>query len=165
MEEEEFERPSTTRQPIRWEAYEYNHAEKPSEWYWALGLVAIAGCVAALLFNNVLFAILILIAAFVLAVFAAREPNIVQFAVTQRGIRINNKLYPYNTLESFSIEEQSDDGISKLIVNPENFLSPLIIIPIEGVDPDEIHDYLLLSLEEADHTEPLAHRIMEWLGF
>jgi len=165
--DEEFypEEQARARPPIEWDAYEYVHTEKAPEWYWALGLVAVSGCVAALLFNNVLFAILILIAAFVLAIYAAREPNIVHFAITQRGIRIDNKLHPYSMLESFSIDERHPHEIPNLIVNPKHFFSPLIIIPLDGVDADDIHDRLSILLDEDEHVEPFSHRIMHWLGF
>lgn len=139
--------------------------EKTPDWYWALGLIAVSGTVAALLFNNVLFAVLILFAAFVLALLASREPGEVTFSLTQRGMRVNDILYPYQSLESFAIDEISRDHIPKLIIEPKSFFTPTLVVPLIGIDPDRIHDYLLDFLPEEDHVEPLTHRIMEWLGF
>jgi hypothetical protein len=156
---------STARQPIEWQAHEYVHFEKTQDWYWVLGLVAVAGAVGAILFNNVLFALLILIAAFVMAIFAGRKPDLVQFAVTQRGVRINNTLYPFSNLKSFAIVERSPNHIPKLILEPKAHLSMHIYIPLENVDVDHVHDFLLDFLLEAEHEEPLVHHFMEWLGF
>jgi len=152
------------RTPIEWEAYEYTHTEKDRDWYWALGLIAIAGAVAALLFNNVLFAVLIIAASFALALFASRKPDLVSFAITQRGVRIDDKLYPFQALESFSIDEESSHP-PKLILESNKTFAPHLVIPLEGVDIDEVHDFLLDFLLEGEHIDPLSHRLMEYLGF
>lgn len=165
MEQEPQQNPQVARKPITWEADEYIHVEKTPDWYWALGLVAVAGAVAAIIYNNVLFAAFILIAAFVLAIQAARRPNVRRFAVTQRGIRIDDTLIPYNSLESFSVDELSPNHTPKLIINPKGVFTSIIVIPIVDVDADDVHDYLAPLLDEDEHTEPLSHRVMEWLGF
>jgi hypothetical protein len=155
----------SARPPLEWEAHEYLHTEKAPDWYWALGLIAIAGAVAALTFNNVLFAVFILIAAFFLAIFAARKPNTVRFAVTQRGVRIDDLLYPFSSLESFAIDELTPEHTPKLILESRKIFVPRIVIPIEGVSADDVHDFLLDFLHEEDHVEPLTHHFMGWLGF
>jgi len=152
------------RAPITWTAHEYLHTEKGHDWYWALGLIAVAGAVASLLFSNVLFAVLILIAAFVLAIFASRKPNLVTFALTQRGVRVDDALYPYSTIASFGIDD-SHPTTPKLIFASQKKLSPALIIPLEHADIEMIHQYLLSILPEEDHVEPLVHRVMEYLGF
>ena len=153
------------RAPIVWRAHEYVHTEKNSDWYWALGLIAVAGALFALMSGNVLFAVLILIASFVLALFATIKPKHIEFAVTQRGIRIDNELLPYNSLESFAVDEISPNHIPKLIIESKKLFSPHIVIPIEEVSPDDVHDFLMNYLPEDDHMEPVTHRLMEWLGF
>lgn len=152
------------RASIEWEADEYPHSDKSNDWYWALGLVAVSAAVAALLFNNVLFAVLILLSSFVLALFASRKPERVRFAVMQRGIRAHGKLYPYQTLKSFYIEELPG-RTPMLLLESAKVMTPLIVLPLEGVDADHVHDFLLDVLPEEEHSEPLPHRLMEWLGF
>ncbi len=155
----------TTKRPITWEAHEYVYVEKTSDWYWALGVLAIAGIAGALFYENVLFALFILIASSVLALFASRHPDVVKFSLTQRGVRIDDVLHPYNSFVSFAVDEITPQHIPKLILKPTHALSPLIVIPIVDVDPDDVHDFLRLFLKEEDHYEPLTHRMMEWLGF
>ncbi len=155
----------THRKPLSWRGHEYLHVEKSPDWYWALGLIAIAGAIAALIFNNVLFAVLILFGAFALALFASREPKEVRFALTQRGVRIDDTLHPYQSLASFAIDEITPQHVPKLILEAKSYLTPTLIIPLEHVDADHVHDYLLDYLPEEQHLEPLSHRIMEWLGF
>jgi hypothetical protein len=156
---------STARQPIEWTAPEYTHTEKSQDWYWILGLLAVAASVGAMLFNNVLFALLILIGSFVLALFAGRKPNMVHFTLMQRGIRIDETLYPFSNLESFSIAQLTPNHTPKLILEPRAKLAMHIYIPLIDVDVDHVHDFLLDFLPEENHEEPLIHHVMEWLGF
>jgi hypothetical protein len=165
--DEEPTQSNIQRQPIAWETDEYRHFEKSRDWYWALGLIAVAGAVGSLLFNNILLAVFILIAAFVLAIFAARKPERVTFKITQRGVRVNEKLYPYQNMEAFCIEEQdlNDTDYDKLIFEFKSHFIPDMVIPLEGIDSDEIHDFLLDYLPEEDIYESPVHRFMEALGF
>lgn len=163
--ENTLEEKGVTRQALSWKGHEYIHFKKTADWYWALGLIAVAGAMAALVFNNVLFAILILILAFVLAIFASRHPEEVSFSITQRGVRIDDALYPFQTLESFGIEEVSTQHIPQLILKSKKNLVPNIVIPLEHVNANEVHDFLHTYLQEEDLKEPLTHKVMEWLGF
>ena len=151
--------------PISWRAYEYTHSEKGAEWYWALGLIAVAASAMALFFNNVLFAIMILLLAFVLAIFAARKPDLITFTITQRGVRVGNTFYPFKELDSFAIEELSENHTPKLILHSSKIFVPDLFIPLEGVDPDEVHEFMRSFLPEEDHVEPLIHKVMEYFGF
>ncbi len=155
----------SARKPITWQAHEYEHTEKGSDWYWALGLIAVAGSIGALLFNNILFAVFILLIAFVLAIFASRKPDIATFSISQRGVRINDTLYPFQTLNAFGIEELSPEHTPLLILDSKKPLVPHIVIPLIDVNVHDVHDFLHQYLKEEDLLEPLSHKIMAWLGF
>lgn len=163
--ENNFEEKGVARQAISWKGHEYLHFKKTTDWYWALGLIAVAGAMAALVFSNILFAILILVLAFVLAIFAAREPEEVSFTISQRGVRIDDTLHPFQTIEAFGIEEMSPEHIPQLILKSKKHLVPNIVIPLEHVSANEIHDFLHNYLPEEELVEPLTHKVMEWLGF
>jgi hypothetical protein len=156
---------STARTPIEWEAHEHVHVEKAPDWYWALGLIAIASAVAALIANNVLFAVFILVIAFALAVASSQQPDVYRFSINQRGVRIEEKLHPYSMIDWFAIDQPTKHHPARLILNPKGFFTPIIVIPLEDVDIEHVHDFLSTFLPEEDHQEPLTHRVMEWLGF
>jgi len=165
MEEgEKDEKKTKNYTPIKWKSLEYEHTEKNSEWFWSLGLLGIAGAFASIMLNNVLFAIFILIAVFVLALYASRTPDEVHFTISQRGLQIDDKFYPYKTMKSFGIEEM-EGHTPKLIMESKKLFTFDIIVPLKDVDIDEVQDFLLDFLIEEDHEEPLVHKIMEWLGF
>jgi hypothetical protein len=48
-----------TPRSITWEAPEHHHVEKGNDWFFALAIIIVALVIVAILFNDVLFALLI----------------------------------------------------------------------------------------------------------
>ncbi len=149
---------------VEWEAPEHYHEDKRSDWYWALGILTLTAAVASFLLGNPLFGVLIILAGIVMALLASREPPIIPFAVTTRGIRVGDVLYPYSTLESYHIEtEHSVEPL--LIVKSERLFMPLIIIPLPGEYIDEVESIVRLRLRTEHLEEPFATKLLEFFGF
>ena len=148
---------------LEWEALEYEHRHKTADWYWGLGLVAVLGAAASIYFGNLLFAGVIVLGAFLLGMYAARPPKMERFAIEDRGVTIGKIFYPYQTLESFWVHDHPETQ-PKLFIKSKKFFVPLIIIPIAGVNPDDIREMLLHVLIEEEHHESLAEHIMHWFG-
>lgn len=149
---------------VTWEAPEHNHIEKSSDWFWALGIIALSGAVAAFFFGNFLLAVLILVGAFTMALVAVQKPKILAYSVSTRGIRVGEKIYPYSTLEAYFIDEENPQGPQLLIKSTHLYL-PLIIMPIPVEYVDDIEDLLIDRLPEEELEEPLANKILEIFGF
>ncbi len=152
-----------TDETIIWSVPEYEHKKRGIDWYIALGIIAIASSVASFMLGNILFGIFILIGMFTLAMYGIREPQTMEVEINKRGIFTNNKIYPFNTLESFWVEEYSKEP--KIIIQSEKPLMPYTIIPIGDTDPDKIRGFLIKYMDEKEHPEPLSHKLMEYLGF
>jgi hypothetical protein len=149
---------------VYWEAPEHTHIEKSSDWYWILGIVAVAGSVASIILGNVLFGIVILLGATVMMLYSRHEPRIIAFEVSGRGVRVENDLYPYSTLESFFLDEDNPNG-PQLIVKPTKLLSQLLIIPVPEEYLDVIESILAPRLPEEHLEEPFSHQLLEFFGF
>ena len=149
---------------ITWKAPEHHHTEKGNDWFWALGIVAIAGAIVALLFKNFLFALLIVIGSFTMSLLAAKPARILSFTLTERGILIDGSLYPYQILVAFWIEDRTENH-PLLIIDSSRFLTPHLLIPLEDVDADAVREYLLKHLPEEELSEPLGQRLAEFFGF
>ncbi len=149
---------------VSWEAPEHHHIEKGSDWYWALGIIATAAAAAMLVFDNTLFAFVILLGAITMILVALRPPRIMPFSVMTRGVRVGNNLYTYSNLESFRIDDDAPHG-PQLLLKSSHLLAPLIIMPIPEEYIDEIEALLLPRLKEEHLEEPLSHRVLEALGF
>ena len=59
---------------ISWSVDTHEHRDHSTDWYWGLGLLAIAGAGLALFFGNLLFAVIIVMAAGSIGVLALRGP-------------------------------------------------------------------------------------------
>jgi hypothetical protein len=155
---------STGLRSISWEAPEHHHVEKGNDWFFALAIIVVALVITAILFDDVLFAVFLGVAGGVLGVAAAKRPSIVPFSVSVRGVKIEDHLHPFSTLESFYIKEEDPRG-PQLLLKSKRKLMPLIIMPIPLAHIDDIEDILAERLDEEELEEPLFEKILELFGF
>jgi len=152
-------------QPIKWQAHEYFHYERSMDWYWAVAIISLSIITLAFLFDDYLFALVVIVGVFTLVMYANRKPRLITFEVNRKGVRVDKMLYPYASIESFWVEDHHEHPEPRLILKSNKVVMPFIIIPIAEIHPDEVHQYLLNFIPEEEHHEPLAQRIMESLGF
>ncbi|MDP2655068.1 MAG: hypothetical protein Q8P17_00690 [bacterium] len=151
---------------LEWEGREYDHNPKDADWYWALGIIAIAGVIATILFGNYLLTVLILIAAGAITLHAAKHPPLHRFRLVEQGILIGDELHLFERMLSFSVLEDVDGKFPPMIsIKTESWLSPHLIIPLEGVDADRVYDYFLQHVDEGEHTHTFPDVVAAWLGF
>ena len=153
-----------TARAISWEAPEHHHVEKGNDWFFALIIVIVALVITAILFNNVLFALLVGVAGGVLGVAAARKPRIIPFSVSVRGVKIEDILHPFPSLAAYHIDEEDPRG-PHLLLRSEQLLLPLIVIPIPEDYIDDIEEILKEKLPEEEIEEPFLAKVLELFGF
>ena len=137
---------------ISWEIEEYNHREKGPDWFWALGVIAIASAAIAVIFHDTL------------GFYAARRPEVIEIAISDQGIRIRNFFYAFEKIKGFSIDEH--DLGNHLIIETSRIVAPVISIALPyTIDPETLRQLLLTRLTEKNFKEQLTHRVMEHLGF
>lgn len=150
---------------IAWEAYEHEHRPKSSDWFWVVGIIAVAGAILAIYFDNLLFGLLILLAAFTSIVQSHIPPRLIKIEIGRKGVRVGDSVYPYSSLQSFFvIDEEIND---RIILRSTKPLLPYVVVPFssEVTSADEIRDYLLEYLYEEEMDEPALQKFMEMLGF
>ena len=86
---------------LRWSAFEHEHIERGSDWFWALGVIAVSAALTSILFGNVLFALLIIVASFTIGLIARTPPEMHEFEISGKGIRISKNFHPYDSIISF----------------------------------------------------------------
>jgi len=149
--------------PLRWHAYEHEHIERGSDWFWALGIFAICTALISMLFGNILFGILILVAATTLGILAQSPPPLIEFELSDRGIRAGAIMHRYEEIISFWVEDHDADP-PILLVDTTKWMSPNLVIPLTDMDPKQVRAYLLERSEEVPMKEPVAHKILEFFG-
>jgi hypothetical protein len=140
---------------MEWKAPEYEHFERTSDWYWALGIITVTLFVAALLLKSVLFGIMILLGGFSLGLYGARKPRTISFGIGPRGVKINEKNYFYDDLKSFWVR-YDPPHTKELVIESKKTIMPHITIPLADADPVAIREYLLKFLKEEKIEESLA---------
>ena len=149
---------------LKWQAPEYHHYQRSTDWFWAVGIITICIVVLAFIFNNALFGILVLLAAIILISYVLRAPQDVEYEISNRGVIIGKDLHPYLTLEAFWIETRNVVE-PKIILKSKKAIMPYIIIPLHEDSVDDVAQVLRQFIEEKELAEPASHKVMEYLGF
>lgn len=151
---------------FEWQATEYIFQEKNADWYWALGIIALAAVIACVLFSNVLLALVVLAGASAVALQAARHPRTHTFRILDTGVAIDDSLYLYRDMYDFSVLEYLDPSFPPaLSIKTRHIFAPHLLIPIDEHDPLEIYDYVSEHLPEGMHEETFADRVAHFLKF
>jgi hypothetical protein len=151
---------------FEWHGREYDHNPKTADWYWALGIVATALIIAAVLFGNYLLALLIVAGAVAVALHAAKHPPTHRFAIIEHGLLIDNDLHPFEHIHSFSVFEYIEGNRPPVLsIKTESWFSPHLLIPLHGVDADAVYAHLLTRVDEKEHPHTLSDLVAAWLGF
>lgn len=148
---------------IKWQAPEDNFEPKSPDWFWAVGIIAFSVAAAAVFMNNVLFAVLIVLSAFTIFMFAKRQPVIIEIEINESGIRSGKSYYPHASVKAFWVEEREKKP--KLFLKTDRVTFPFVTILIEKINPERVRVALADKLVEEEMHEPLSQKIMEYLGF
>lgn len=146
---------------LSWTTQEYELQNKTSDWFWAVGIASGASAVVAIIFGNILFALLIVLAGGTLAYFAMRPPEMITVTIMNRGIKIKNEFFPYSNLKGFGLF--TDNGRNELRVISTRFFMPVIRIPLGTVKEDDVRTALAEHLEEQEIYEHTAEKLADML--
>jgi len=150
---------------FRFRTVEYYHRHKSADWYWAVGIIAVSAAATAVILNNVLFAILIIVGTFSLMMYAGRKPREHEVEISDAGITVDKYRYSYTNLVSFWIEHFENP---RLLIKTNRVVMPHIIIPVDTLneeEKDELRGFLSTKIPEEEQTEPFLEQIMEYVGF
>ena len=150
---------------ISWTTLEYDEVERSNDWFWAVGIIALAICVTSIIFKNYMFGIFILIAGFTLAYVSIRKPDEILVTIDHRGIRMRHDLYLYQGIKSFWVEpEHTHTDKRHLLIMTERFFLPMIAVQMPKGLEDQIRNYLIEFLPEKEMTENRSYQFFERLG-
>lgn len=148
---------------ISWQAPEHFYVEKRPDWYWVVGIITLAISAVAIILGNMITGIFVLVAAAALVIHASHPPREIYHEINDRGIMVNDRFFPFLSLESFWIPH--DEMPSKIIVKSRKTFMPYIIIFIDEIDPEIVREVLLKYIAETEHHEHFLHKLLERWGF
>jgi hypothetical protein len=147
---------------VEWSASEFIEHSKSAGWYMllAIGSLALAAIVYLLTKDAVSTGMVIVVAA-VFGIFAARRPRVLNYSVTNRGISVGDKHYPYANFKSFSVVREGN--IDSVWLMPLKRFMPTLTIYFEPKDEPKIIDvisqYLPVENGRVDAVDKLMHRL------
>lgn len=163
-ENNEHEKSNDRNNLITWSAPEFIKYEKDFSWFAATGIIAAVIFIISLITKNYVFAIVIILSAFSLYIWAQKEPKKYKFKINHRGIAIGKNVYNYDNLKSFWIF-YDPPRIKYLSVESKKMLMPKITVPIGEEDPNKIREILVKFLPEEEHEESLIDAIGRHLRY
>jgi len=137
---------------LEWIAPEFIKYKREKNWFILPGLVALALTVIAIILKNFLFTVGIIIAAFIVYLYAVKEPRKIKFSISGKGIQIDNQIFPFENLKSFWIFYNPPE-IKELSIRSKKMLTPYIKIPLGDQNPAEVRKILLRFIPERKHQE------------
>jgi len=146
-----------------WSALEYEEKERSTDWFWALGVIVVAGSIASIIYANYFFAMLLIIGGILLGFFAIKKPETVPYELNEKGFKIKTRLFPYDAIKSFYVQEGTKPT---LFIKSARMFMPILSIPITEDLVEKIKNIMLAkNVTEEEMREHPSDRIMESLGF
>lgn len=140
-----------------WTVDEYERHERGPVWYAIAFIVGVALILYAMITQNFLFAVIIIMAGVIIGLSSLREPQKILFQMTTRGVLLGNEFSPYKDLKSFWIFYEPPH-FKSLYIDYRNPVTPHLKVSLEDADPLEVRAALLEFLREelSQEEEPLS---------
>jgi hypothetical protein len=151
---------------ITWEAPEFDYRPKDVSWYWISIIVAIVILGLAIWQRNFLFGFFIVIAEIMVLIWGSREPEMVKFKLTEKGIFVGEvKFHAYEEIARFSLYDGYDENWPNLYLEFRSRLRPTLKIKLPKNRLAEIQKTLKLFLPQTEHQPSLLEALEELTKF
>jgi hypothetical protein len=148
---------------FQWQASEYVHHHKNSLWYFGVvGVVIILSGLAYILKSWFSIALFIVMGTAVI-VYAKRPPRVLTYELSNDGLTIDGKLFPFKTFRSFSVVP--DVTWHSIDLEPTQRFMPRMSVLFDETDFDAIVNHLLERLPRIDRNPDFVERITRFLRF
>lgn len=148
-----------------WRAAEYEYTEKTLTWFIALGIVVLVVAIVSLVERDFFFAVFAVLAGVLVAVFARRRPQVLEFSVSEDGVRVGDRLsFSLGEFRSFALYSRPGH-LDELIFKKRTAVNPYVRVPIDAALAERVKGFLKDRLDEEEFTESLVDLISGRLGF
>jgi uncharacterized membrane protein YobD (UPF0266 family) len=149
---------------LKWSASEYVAHEKSAGWYsmFFAGSILIVFLVY-LISRDILASVAVLLACSAISVYAARKPETNNYVLDEKGIKVQEKFYPYSVFRSFSIVEEG--AINSIWLKPLKRLSSVVVMYFSPEDEQKIIDVLANFLPHEDRELDAIDRFSKRMRF
>jgi len=146
---------------LKWKFQEYEKPKRDSRWFLWFGIICGLMLVYSLVNFNFLFALFIVFFIFLTFLHYNREPEKLDFAITENGLILHKEFLPYNAIDRFWMV-LLDKNLKKVYFHKKKALNSVFSIPINRVDPQKVRRTLLTYLYEDVDQE--GEPFLDYLG-
>lgn len=145
-----------------WQAPEYESYNRDKKWYAVITLGLIAIIVYAFFTNSPIMAITFILIGIIEYIYISREPQLMDFMITERGIVTGKEIYEFEQINSFWIF-YDQETIKSISLHLKSNVIPYLLIPLHNADPEEIHGILSQYIPEIKQDYRLRDSISRML--
>ncbi len=139
-----------------WQTLEHGHEHEMSSNVFTGAVVTLIAIVAyAIYTNSPLMAIVFILIGMIGYLSLNREPEMIRFTITTKGISTGREFYEYGHLRSFWILSDHPDIPKELVIETSGALVSRILIPLADQDVDAIRSFLVTCLAEKKYEPSL----------
>lgn len=149
---------------ITWEAFEYKKKDKGADWYFVFGIIAVSIVLATIILNQIMLALVLGLSGASLLVMSLKKPSLLSYAISPRGIKIEDETFAFSDIECFCLNEE-DPTEPKLILQTGQRFDPLLVLPVPVEFVEEIDYILEQNVERKQLEDSVVLKTLENLGF
>jgi len=146
---------------VFWDGPEYEFAEKSSEWFWILGTIAVLMMIISVIVGDIMLALIILLASFILGTHAIRPPRTITYGLTKQGIKHGETTFRWDSIRSFWVNPERHS----LVIESGRLVKPHIYIPLGEAGAEQVRQLLLPILKEQEYHGSFGDFVTEFFGF
>lgn len=132
----------------QWEFKEYEQHDRSKWWYVTMFGIGAGLLIWAVADGNFLFALIILLFAFILFTHYRNEPLKLMFTLFERGIQVGDKFYLFRELQNFAIVYEPPEIKQLYLTMKSGVLRTELSVPLLDQDPVRLRELLIDYLEE-----------------
>lgn len=145
-----------------WTISEYEPVRWSKNWYITMITLGLVLVIVGLITENPLFSLIIILFGIILYLQSQQKSPQVLFMITDLGVILGNRFYPYAELENFSLIY--NPPVKKLFIETHSPVRPMLRIPLLEENPVDLRNTLLEFLPENTEREeePVSDLIARW---
>ncbi len=143
-----------------WVVNEYEKHTRSKRWYVIMAVVGIALLLFSVISGNYLFALIVVLFGIILFLQDMLQPIEVPFAITEAGIVVGDKYYPFKEIVNYWMVYNPPE-VKNIYFSTNNILRHRLQVPLMDNDPRPIRDFLNQFIVEdlEQEEEPLSDRL------
>jgi hypothetical protein len=149
---------------IQWTASEFLSHQKDANWYLILSLAGFG--VSGLVFlvtGDIISTLTVIFVAVMLGIVAARKPRTLLYQLSDEGMQIDKKFYPFADFKSFSVINEG--AINSILLIPLKRLAPGLTMYYAPEDEQRILDALSDILPYEERKQDPVDKFMRHIRF